>query len=340
MTTPVADPARDGGVLGVLARHADHASAFLTLNDGTAYHRAPGVDGVVAYRAVGARSWVQLGGACAAADARDVLWASFLDAAGAAGRRVVAVQLDREAALRAARTGFSVTQFGTSYSVDLAELTLCGRRFVKTRNMVSRSRREGVTVAEVGVDLPFGPGLEAQLDAIDRDWLRGKGRYVRELRLLVGQRGGPFAGQRRLFVALVGDRAVAYVSYSPVYGTRPGWLYDLTRRRHDAPPGVIEHVFLEAGLRLAAEGAPWVHLGLTPFVGLDREHEVGGAHSPALGAALRWAGMHADWLYPSAGQLAFKLKWRPTVTTAEYVAMPGRPRVRDALALARATNAL
>ena len=78
-------------------------------------------------------------------------------------------------------------------------------------------------------------------------------------------------------------KVVAYVSYSPVFGRRPGWLYDLTRRRPDAPPGVIEHVFFEAGQRLAGDGAEWMHLGLTPFVGLEAGHEIEDAHSRPLG---------------------------------------------------------
>src|SRR5687767_10172785 len=104
-------------VLGVLTRHADHSSAFLALNEGNAYHRTEGIDGVVAYRAIGRRYWIQLGGVCSAPEERDRLWASFLQAARAAGRRVVAVQLQDEGAVRAAESGFSVTQFGTSYSL-------------------------------------------------------------------------------------------------------------------------------------------------------------------------------------------------------------------------------
>jgi lysylphosphatidylglycerol synthetase-like protein (DUF2156 family) len=338
MSALVATEDRDGDLLRVLSSHGDHSSAFLTLNDGNSYHRADGTEGVVPYRPVGRRYWVQLGGPCAAPDERDLLWTSFLAGARAAGRRVVAVQLHGEAAARAAGTGFSVTQFGTSYSLELADLTLRGRRFVKTRNMVSRSRREGATVAEVGVDVAPGPELDAQLDAIDRGWLRDKGRHVRELQFLVGQRGGRFAAHRRLFVALVDGRAVAYVSYSPVPGSRPGWLYDLTRRRTDAPPGVIEHVFFEAAQRLAADGARWMHLGLTPFVGLDPAHRIAGANSLVLEQGLQWLGAHASWVYPAAGQLAFKLKWDPSVATPEYVAMPGHPRVRDAVAVERVTN--
>lgn len=338
MTAAPAVERADASPAAVLSRHAENPSSFLALNAGNRFHTRDGVDGVVPYRAVGRRYWLQLGGPCAAAADQDVLWQDFLATARAARRRVVAVQLQDAAARRAADSGFSVTQLGTSYSLALADLTLRGQKFVKTRNMVSRSRREGVTVVEVGADLPSTPGLAAALDGIDRAWLREKGRHVRELQFLVGQRDGEHQSRRRLFVALLAGRPVAYVSYSPVYGSRPGWLYDLTRRRQDAPPGVIEHVFVEAGQRLAAEGATWMHLGLTPFVGLEDRHRIPGAHSAWLGAGVAWVGEHADWLYPAAGQVAFKLKWRPPVVTPEYVAVPGRPRARDLLALARATN--
>lgn len=339
-TAATEDAVRVDSVLGVLARHAQNPSSFLALNAGNAYFTVDGVDGVVAYRPIGRRYWMQFGGVCAAPGEQTRLWASFLEAARRAGRRVVGVQLLGNEAKQAAETGFAVNQFGTSYSLDLSDFTLRGRKFVKTRNMISRSRREGVTVAEVGVDVPADPALESQLDAIDRSWLRDKGWHVRELQFLVGQRGGRFGPQRRLFVALADQRVAGYVSYSPVFGRRPGWLYDLTRRRPDAPPGVIEHIFFEAGQRLAADGADWMHLGLTPFVGLEPRHEIEDAHSRPLGKVVSWIGANADWLYPSAGQVAFKLKWRPTLVTPEYVAVPGRPRLRDCLALARATNAL
>jgi len=328
------------GALESLSRHTQHPSAFLALNAGNELFTAAGIDGVVAYRAVGRQYWVQLGGPCAPADDQHLLWGRFLAAARAQRRRVVAVQLlEREARL-AALTGFTVNQMGTSYSIDLSDFTLRGKRFVKTRNMITRSRREGVTVAEVGVDMPADDALEAELSRIDRAWLRDKGRHVRELQFLVGERGGAHQGSRRLFVALWDGDIVGYVSYSPVFGERHGWLYDLTRRRPGAPPGVVEHIFAEAAERLAADGAAWVHLGLTPFVGIDTEHRIDGAHHRLLGRLVGRIGTDAPWLYPSAGQVAFKLKWRPQLATPEYLAVPGTPRLRDALSLARATNAV
>lgn len=327
-------------VLGSLTRHAQNASSFLALNDGNEFFAAPGIDGIVCYRAIGSRYWVQLGGPCAEPREQAQLWREFVRAAKSSRRRVIGVQLMADEARVAADSGFTVNQLGTSYSVDLSDFTLRGSKFVKTRNMITRSRREGVTVGEVGVDEPAGEDLESELSAVDIAWLAAKGRHTRELRFLVGQRGGRFQTSRRLFVARWQGRVVAYISYSPVFGSHAGWLYDLTRRRPDAPPGVIEHVFAEAAQRLAADGAGWMHLGLTPFVGLDPSHELAGVDSRALGALVRWVGTNASWLYPAAGQVAFKLKWRPHLVTPEYVAVPGTPRLRDGLCLARATNAL
>ena len=192
--------------------------------------------------------------------------------------------------------------------------------------MIARSRREGVTVAEVGVDVPAADVDGAELAAIDRRWLRDKGWHVKELTLMIGERGGPHDQRRRLFVARADGRIVGYVSYSPVFGERSGWLYDLTRRLPDAPPGVVEHVFAEAAQRMAGEGADWLHLGFTPFVGLDDAFRIGTSHSRVLDGLIRRIGTDAPWLYPAAGQVAFKLKWAPHLVTPEYLAVPGRPR--------------
>src|SRR5207247_5101682 len=118
-----------------------------------------------------------------------------------------------------------------------------------------------------------------ELSSVDAAWLRGKGRLARQLKFMVGERDGRGAAARRIAVARHEGRATGYVTYSPCYASRPGWLYDLPRRRPDSPPGTVELIFSTMAERLRAEECRWLHLGLTPFMALAAEHELPHASS-------------------------------------------------------------
>ena len=321
-------------VAGILARRAENPSAFLALNDETCHFTVDGIDGVIAYRFAGRRTIVQFGGAFADQADQAPLLAAFLDFARAQRRKVAAVQLMRQDAELYATYGFTVNQLGADYARELAGFNLRGKKHMQLRNKVSRARRAGVSVIEADID-QLGP----QLDEIDRIWLRSKGRRVKELKLMVGQRGGPAQPSRRLFAAL--DEAgmvLAYVSFSPVYGARSGWLHDLSRRRPDAPPGVLELIVVTAIETFLAEQASHLHFGFTPFTSLSPEHEVEGA-SRVAARILRFLATHGSALYPAAKQLAYKEKWGLDLVQPEYIAFQGGLSLRRVWSLLRVTNA-
>src|SRR6185503_13601706 len=134
------------------------------------------------------------------------------------------VQLLAGDTARYAAHGFRVEQLGSSYAVALEKFSLGGKHFVSLRNKISRARRSGVVVAEVGVDVEPSPDLAGRVDAVDATWLRSKGAHVKELAFMVGERGGPAAPMRRLFVARQGEQVLGYISFSPAYGREGGWL--------------------------------------------------------------------------------------------------------------------
>ncbi|MDH6623280.1 lysylphosphatidylglycerol synthetase-like protein (DUF2156 family) [Streptomyces sp. LBL] len=317
-------------VLDALAEHSDNPSAFLALNSGNEYFRDERFEGACAYRRSG-RYVLQFGAPFTAPEQRERLLASFVTEAGP---RLAAVQLQRADAELYARQGFTVNQLGSSYAVDLTRFTLRGSRFVRLRNKISRARRAGLEVAEVR----HGDDCHA-LDRLDDRWLRDKGRHVKELRFLVGQRTGPLQRHRRLFVGRIDGEAVGYINYSPVYGSRPGWLHDLSRRRPDAPPGVMEALNATVMDRFLEDGAGWLHFGFTPFTGLAAEHEVPGA-SRAFTRFARLLAERGKAIYPAASQLGYKEKWAPHAVLPEYIAFLGRPRLGAVWQLLRATNAV
>jgi len=314
-----------------LARYADNPSAFLALNSGNEYFTAPSADGFVCYRPHG-RRWIQFGGPFADDAGRKDLQAAFIDHAHSLGRRVVGVQLQRRDAEVFASLGLTVNQVGASYAVELAGFNLRGKRFVRLRNKISRALRAGLEIEEADAGQ-----VAADIADIDARWLRQKGRHVKELAFLVGEIGGTWQPMRKLFLGRIDGRPIAYISYVPVYGSRPGWLHDLSRRLPDCPPGIMEAINAHAIEHVRALNSPWLHFGFTPFTSLDRSCELPTA-SRAAARICKFLAEHGDSVYPARSQLDYKLKWYPSMVLPEYFAFDGGISARSLWSLARVTN--
>lgn len=334
MTVTATDHRVLDAVLDAIRRHTsgENPSAFLALNSGNEIFTLPGADGVVVHRRTG-RYTVQFGGPFAAPGDYATLLDAFRTQVREEGRTLVGIQLQRADAEHYARSGFTVNQVGASWAVSLPGFSLRGTRFMQLRNKISRARRNGLVVQET----PAEQWRDA-IAAIDAAWLGSKGG-AEQLEFLVGQIGGPAQEHRRLFTGTIDGTPAAYISYSPVYGARAGWMHDLSRRVPDGSPGLMEAINAHAVEVFRAEGAAWLHFGFTPFTGLDARHELDG-HSPAF----QWL-MHALWaegaaLYPAQTQLSYKQKWAPDLVIPEYVAFDGPQASLPAFAhVFRACNA-
>lgn len=312
---------------------ADNPSSFLAVSEGNSYFTVPGRPGVIVYRAAGPY-FVQLGGPFAPDESYEELLQGFLAFTGRAGRKAVAVQLQERDARVYARNGFTVNQIGASYAVDLEGFSLQGTRFMQLRNKISRAYRNGLTVMEVD-----WAQWQDRITEIDRLWLPLKGEDAKQLEYLVGQCGGPAQKYRRLMVGVVDGVIAGYILYSPVYGSRPGWMHDLSRRRPDLSPGIMEAINKTAIDRFIEENTRWLHFGFTPFTSLDENVEM-----PGSSEAFRWF-MHFLWehgkdVYPAATQLAYKRKWNQSLVLPEYTAFHGQASVNAFIHIFRAAGAL
>lgn len=322
---------RQSWTLSALQRHADNPSAFLALNGGNEYFRVEGVDGYVCYREHGKR-WIQFGGPFTDEANRARLQRDFLEQAHASRRKVVGVQLQRADAELLAELGLTVNQVGASYAVELAGHTLRGKKFVSLRNKISRALRAGLEIEEAD------PAAVADdLAQIDRQWLHEKGKHTKELAFLIGEIGGPWQPLRKLFVGRIAGEPIGYVSYAPVFGSRPGWLHDLSRRLPTCPPGVMEAINAHVIEHVKELGAAWLHFGFTPFTTLDESYRLPTA-SRAAAKIITLLAEHGDRVYPAKSQLEYKMKWNPTVVLPEYFAFDGGISPRSLWSVLRVTN--
>ena len=164
------------------------------------------------------------------------------------------------------------------------------------------------------------------------------GNKARKLEFLVGEYGGPMQQHRRLFIGMLGQELAGYISYSPVYGSRPGWLHDLSRRLPEGPPGVMEAINKAAIDTFRAEQVHWLHFGFTPFTGLAPDLEAG-SHSRWFRWLVHQLGVRGEAVYPAKTQLAYKNKWNPVVLP-EYIAFSRGASINGFLQVFRAANAL
>ncbi|MEU2611680.1 DUF2156 domain-containing protein [Micromonospora sp. NPDC007271] len=334
------DLVEPAAVLDILRRHAHHSSAALALNRDNRHFSVPGIDGLIVYRTAGRRHAVQLGSVYASPDDQKRLLDAFHTWAGKEGRRLCAVQLTRADLELYGAFGYRLSQLGASFSIALDAFRLSGRKFEKVRNKLARSRRAGISVVEAGADVPYDERLAARLDALDARWLAGKGRHVKKIEFMVGERDLPGGGPRRLFVALSEGEPVAYVSYSPAFGREAGWLYDITRREPTAPPGAVDLIFVEALQRFQQEGAVWLHMGLTPFCELSAGHRPPAGSHPGAERLVRYVAEHGDWIYPARSQSEYKRKWQPSRVEPEYVGFYPAVSMGTVWRLLRLTRAL
>ena len=311
---------------------ADNPSSFLAVNEGNSYLHVPDTPGVIVYRPTG-RYLVQFGGPFAPKEARSRLLRAFVELAKELGREIVAIQLQGADAAEYLDEGFTVNQIGGSYALRLDTFGLRGSAFMQVRNKIARAMRSGLTVCEVSYD-----AWHDAMNELDAGWLGAKGG-ARPLEFLVGQCGGPYQHLRRLFVGVHGDRLTGYISYSPVYGSRPGWMHDLSRRQPYSPPGVMEAINKAAIETFQAEGVPWLHFGYTPFSALSTAHELPG-HSRAFQWFMEELWTNGEHIYPAHTQFAYKEKWKQDVVLPEYIAFQHGASIPALVHVFRACNAV
>lgn len=179
--------------------------------------------------------------------------------------------------------------------------TVSGTRSLRAQ--LNRARNKHVVVSEWPTQKATRhPELETCL----RGWLGSKG--LPPLHFMVESDTLSRLENRRIFVAEHAGHVAGFVVLSPV-AMRNGWLFEQFPHQPGAPNGTVE-LMIDAAMRsLAADGADYATLGLSP---LSTRAHVEPFHNPAwLRILLAWLRKHGRRFYNFDGLDAFKSKLQP-----------------------------
>ena len=262
--------------LAVLAQ-ADRATpeAWLAaLGDKTLLFSPSGLS-VLAYRVRG-RRWIAMGDPAGLKSERlDLLWA-FAELADSYGGAPVFYSVGEALLADLATMGLAVRKVGETAVVPVAAFSLEGKPKQNLRTAVNRAEREGASF-EV---LPVGSAtaIADELKAVSDAWLdehngsekafslgRFDAAYL-DLTPLAVVRQTPTGEDGQ---ATGEARIVAFANLLPGAGEPRDLAIDLMRHLPDAPPGVMDYLFIRAIQWAGQEGFDGFDLGMAPLAGLD-----------------------------------------------------------------------
>jgi phosphatidylglycerol lysyltransferase len=306
-----ADPAR---ARELILAYGWNATAYQILNPGIEHWFSRAGDAVIGY-VTQAGTRVVAGAPVCSAERLAAVVEEF--DADAGGRHVCYFGAGSRLASLLVPTGqWSVASLGAQPSWAPADWPDIVARRASLRAQLNRARNKHVKVTE------WDARRGASDPAVRRclaEWLAD--RRLPPLHFLVEPETLGRLEDRRLFVAERDGEVVGFLLASPI-PARHGWLVEQIIRGHGAPNGTAE-LLLDAAMRaVAADGARYLTLGLSP---LSRHSRFDSQRMPRwLRLVLRWVRAHGRRFYNFEGLDRFKSKFAPTAWE-EIVALADTP---------------
>lgn len=312
--SPRFDPAR---ARELILAHGWNATAYQILNPGIEHWFSRDGQAVIGY-VTQARTRVVAGAPVCRAGGLAAVVAEFGAASAAMGLHVCYFGAGSRLEELLMPTGrWSSASLGAQPSWDPKSWPAIVASRASLRAQLNRARNKSVEVAEW--DAARG-GSNPELRRCLGEWLAD--RRLPPLHFLVEPETLGRLEDRRLFVATRRGAVVGFLLASPI-PAREGWLVEQIIRGHAAPNGTAE-LLLDAAMRaVAAGGARYLTLGLSP---LSRHSRFDLQRMPRwLRLVLRWVRAHGRRFYNFEGLDRFKAKFAPG-EWEEIVALADAPR--------------
>jgi phosphatidylglycerol lysyltransferase len=251
-----------------LLKHYRSAQAHLALMGDKSLLFDPEGKAFIMY-AVEGRSWVAMGDPVGNDDqARQELVWTFRERCERGGGWPVFYQVNPDDLDLYLEVGMSLLKIGEEARVQLEQFNLDGKSKKVLRNTVNKLARDGVRM-EI-VPQAQVPALLPQLKSISDAWLREK--RVREKGFSLGAFDERYLARTPMAIVWQNDKMVAFANMLLTDSMEEASI-DLMRYLPDAPPGLMDYLFVELMQWSKAQGYRWFNLGMAPLSGLQSRRQ-------------------------------------------------------------------
>jgi phosphatidylglycerol lysyltransferase len=158
---------------------------------------------------------------------------------------------------------FGILKYGEDACFNVSEYSLKGGKVAKVRAAINHANKSGISVLEYHPLGAHQAEIEAEIREISDEWLKKKN--APEMSFMLGGINLEKPLDRRYFYARdINGKMLGFVVFLP-YLRGKAYLAEVTRRRANAPQGVMEKIIYEAFQVMKEEGVETVNMGLSPL---------------------------------------------------------------------------
>lgn len=265
---PIADIQGKHKARQLVLKYGDNPMAYLALENDKKYFFGSSIEGFCAYNLAGSVFTVCGDMIC---DEKDsfLFLGEITDFCRKNGYDILFINITEKFHSLLKLAGFGIVKYGEDACFSLAEYNLAGGRAAKVRAAINHANKEEITVSEYKPLERKDHLIEKQMQSITEEWLVQKGGV--EMSFMLGGMGLNDPMDRRYFYALSKEgEMLGFVVFLP-YMEGKAYLADVTRRRSNAPQGVLEKIIYEAFMKMKEEGVLWGNMGLSPLYNICKE---------------------------------------------------------------------
>jgi len=256
-------------VFKIVSKYGQNPLSYLALENDKKYFFAKGYEGVISFAVVNDVA-VVCGDIICSDDDAPIFLAEFMGFCKENNYSILLLDVTEKFLELYKTMGFDSTKYGEDACFLLEEYNLKGGKVAKVRAAINHANKAGITVSEYKPKQQRDIEIEKEIKDVSREWLASK--KSSELSFMMGGIGLEEPYNRRFFVARDASKKMLGFAVFIPYDGQKSYLADVTRRRNNAPQGVMEKLIYDGFMVFKEEGATWGNIGLIPLANVREDN--------------------------------------------------------------------